>query len=928
MTVVPARDRPYVFISYASVDRDRVLSLVGALRESGIPAWVDQADITGGVSYGPEITAGIKESRALVLMCSAASLASRNVAQEIQLAWRFDRPILPLLLEPVSFPDNLVYWLEGAQWIETFGDGQSDWLRRLRQALAQRGYPSVAEAAQPGVAEPKHGDQDMPPNNLPQITDVLVGRDRELRQIQALVANGRLITITGIGGVGKTRLALEVAARTAPAYPHGVWFIDGSADRSAVELERTIAATIGAVEGPGESTFDAIARRLGDDAILLVIDNLEQIADAREALSHLIEHCSGLRVMCTSRAATRARGELVFPVSGLSVPADGSSVLAIDVAQNPAVALFVSRARRARPDFAISDANAAAVSAICARLDGLPLAIELAAARARMLPPAAILERLENSLTLLTRSGSAISGRQSTLRSTIAWSYDLLSPEAQGAFRALAAFSGGGTVPAVEAVIGTPDALDALDDLVDQSLLRLDASTGAEEQMRVRMLETVRDYASEQLRDSGEEQLVRARHSAWYLDTATDIAGQVEESANAELLDRLEADQPNLRAALRFLGSGSDDDKTAALRMANALWRFWWTRGHLEEGYTFLRQTLEQVPDAPAEIRASALISAAIIAEARGQLDASSELLDTALDLLDGADHPHLLARALSSRGTTAEIGGDLMRARECHERALAIYRELGAERKIAVTLHHLSSVLTSAAEYERAKSLVEDSLAIFRAHGDMQSIAYALQQLGIIALHQGDFAQAAAAYEETIAITESLGDRLGQGNGLLNLGSALDMSGDFDGALSRLEQARLIFSDIQDAGGVGFVEYLAGHTLRAQGNPDEGRTRLIAAIKQLAAVGDRQALAEAMEALAGVELDLNRARNAAVLIGHAERIREESGSPVPLNRVDEVHRDRASIVRELGSQAFAEEAERGRQADPAELLALVQRDR
>jgi tetratricopeptide (TPR) repeat protein len=235
--------------------------------------------------------------------------------------------------------------------------------------------------------------------------------------------------------------------------------------------------------------------------------------------------------------------------------------------------------------------------------------------------------------------------------------------------------------------------------------------------------------------------------------------------------------------------------------------------------------------------------------------------------------------------------------------------------------------VLTSAAEYERARPLVEDSLAIFRARGEMQSIAYALQQLGIIALHLGDFAQAVATYEETIAITESLGDRLGQGNGLLNLGSALEMSGDFDGALTKLRQARLIFDDIQDVGGVGFVDYLSGHTLRSQGKQEEGRVRLIAAIERLAGVGDRQALAEALEALAGVELDLNRATNAAALIGHAERIREESGSPVPLNRAQEVHRDRANIVRELGNEAFTAEIERGRHADPVELLELIQHD-
>ena len=897
MTVAPARDHPYVFVSYASVDRERVLSLVRDVQGSGIPAWVDQADITGGVSYGPEITSGIKEATALVLMCSAASLASRNVRQEIQLAWRFERPILPVLLEAVTFPDELVYWLEGAQWIETYGASRDNWLDKLRRALFQHGFRATVRPVDSASTSAIEQPPPRPAGNLPDNPEPLLGRDQEVRRLQALLSNGRLTTITGPGGAGKTRLAMEVASRTAPAYPQGVWLIDASADRSAVELERTIAATLGVVEGPGESTLDALARHLGEYVVLLVIDNLEQIADAREALDRLSECCIGLRLICTSRAATRSRAELVFPISGLSIPTGDSSMLAVDVAQNPAVALFVARAQRARPEFALSDANAAAIAAICARLDGLPLAIELAAARARMLPPAAILERLESSLNLLTRGGSAISGRQSALRSTIAWSYDLLSPEAQRAFRTLAVFSGGGAVPAAEAVIGTADALDALDDLVDQSLLRLDDSTGDEEQLRIRMLETIREFAAEQLSESGADAATRDAHAAWYLALAEDAASALDTGADTRVLDGLEFDHANLRAALRWLALQSNETRPYDdLRLANALWRFWWIRGHLGEGLETLQASVARRSGAPAAIRAQALISAAVLAEGSGKPESAASMLDEAIVLAGFANDQSLLARAIDGRGTVAEGQGDYESAMSRYQEALAVYRELANERGVAATLHHLSSAATLQGLYDDAKRYATEALAIWRELGELQSISYTLQQLGILTFLDGDYDGAVRTYEECVAIAETLDDKVGLGNALLNLGSAMEMNGDLAGAKGTLERSLAILAEVGDEGGVGYVEYLLGHVARANGEVGAARLRLLHGLEKLSRVGDRASVALVLETLAGVELDSGNPEHAARLMGAAERERTETGAALPASRRDEVQHDRAGL--------------------------------
>jgi predicted ATPase len=907
-----------VFISYASVDRDRVLSLVGAVRESGIEAWVDQADITGGVSYGPEITAGIKDSRALVLMCSAASLASRNVAQEIQLAWRFDRPILPLLLEPVTFPDELVYWLEGAQWIETFGAASEAWLGRLRQALVARGFPIGSPGIQPASPEPAP-PIDLPPNNLPTRLAPILGRDRELRRLLALANNGRLVTITGTGGVGKTRLAIEAARRLAPAFAGGTWLVDAAADQSATALARTISSTLGVSEEAGESVLDSVLRHLRDAETLLVLDNLEQIRDAGELVSELLAQTSRLKVIATSRAAVRVTGEMVFPLGGLDIPSSGAELSAVAAAQHPAVALFVDRARQARPDFALSDGNVHEILAICARLEGLPLAIELAAARVRLLPPAAILDRLDQSLALLTRGAATLNDRQRTLRSTIAWSYDLLDPPGQLAFERLSVFAGGCPVDAAEAAVDDPSALDLIDDLIDQHLLQADSNQSDEP--RLRMLETIREFALERLRARGDEEATRQRHAEWFREFAKSAFAHLEEGANPELLDRLERDRANLRAAIECFaeqGRGGAGD----LEMADALWRFWWMRGHLDEGLAALTGALARNPDAPLELRGSAMTSAAVIAETRGEVIESARILDDVIGMVEGTEHRRVLARALSGRGKTAEIVGELDLASDCFERALAIYRELDHERGIAVTLHSLSSVMTARGEYDQAEPLAAQALDVWRKRGEMQSLAYTLQQLGIATYYQGKYERAAELYQETVAIAESLGDRLGQGNGLLNWGSALEMSGHLDASIEKYNEALPLFEAIQDTGGIGYIHYQIGHVRRTQGDLPEARERLLEAIRYLGAVGDRPSLALVLETLAGAELDSGRPALAAQLLGAAESLREQTGAAIPATRIDEVQRDRSAAAEALGASRFAAEIEQGRLSDAATIVA------
>ncbi len=484
---------PHVFVSYASPDHARVLPLVAALERAGIPVWLDRTGIPGGANYGPEIVAAIRESGALLVCCSAAAFASRNVRQEVALAWKHERPILPLLLERATVPDDLAYWLEAAQWVEVLDRPERDWLPEVLHGLVRAG---VAVAPPPRDAPPSSTDTPGP-IRLPTPLTALLGRDAEVRQVVGLLASHRLVTLTGPGGVGKTRLAIEAARAAAPAFPDGVVFVDLAPLRDPALVLPAIAQVLEVREAPGIPLDRALAAALGERRLLLVLDNLEQVVAAAAGIAALLTACPQLVVLATSRAALAVRGERILPVEPLPLPDEGEAPA--DLAASPAVRLFAERADEARPGFGLTAANAPTVAAICARLDGLPLAIELAAARVKLLAPEALLAKLASRLPLLTSGARDLPDRQRTLRGAIAWSHDLLSKDEQALFRRLAVFAGGFTLEAADAVVN-PDAgfetMDVLAALVDESLVRQEHTTG---EPRFRMLETVREFAAERL---------------------------------------------------------------------------------------------------------------------------------------------------------------------------------------------------------------------------------------------------------------------------------------------------------------------------------------------------------------------------------------------------------------------------------------------
>jgi predicted ATPase/transcriptional regulator with XRE-family HTH domain/Tfp pilus assembly protein PilF len=580
-------------------------------------------------------------------------------------------------------------------------------------------------------------------SNLPAQPTPLIGREQEVGAVRDLLLRPevRLVTMTGPGGVGKTRLALQVAAELLGTFADGVCFVALAPISDPTLVSSAIAQTLGIKEGSGQPLVEHLKEYLRPRQLLLLLDNFEQVADAAPLIAALLLAAAPLKVLVTSRAVLRLSGEREFPVPPLALP-DQQHLPPLELlAQCEAIALFIQRAQAVKPDFQLTTTTAPAVAEICAWLDGLPLAIEQAAARSKLFAPQALLVRLRRRLALLTSGTRDLPARQQTLRNTIDWSYALLDADMQTLFARLAVFVGGFSIEAVEAICNTAgdlslNVLDGLAALVDQSLLR--QTLGSDGEPRFRLLETIREYALERLELSGEAEPVRQRHALHYLGQAEAAAPQLLGAEQTMWLQRLEIDHDNLRAVLAWCQTPAGDAEVG-LRLAGALWRFWDTRSYLSEGRHWLEQTLARSgPGAPREN-----------------------------ELLDAADHANAQprqtrlatrAQALYGAGALAWSQGDYAESTTLLEEGLALFRALEDSAGIASTQNHLGVIAQLQGDYVRATTLLEASLALRRALGDKHGIAGALNNLGMVALCQGDYAQARPLVEEALVLVRELG--------------------------------------------------------------------------------------------------------------------------------------------------------------------------
>jgi predicted ATPase/class 3 adenylate cyclase len=585
--------------------------------------------------------------------------------------------------------------------------------------------------------------------NLPAQPTPLVGRERELEAVSALLVadDTHMVTLTGPGGTGKTRLALQVAADTVDEFPDGVYgvLLAPVTDPEVVPLE--LAHVLGVDEVPAQPIIEALKAGLAGRRTLILFDNFEHVGGAASLLADLLAACPRLKLLVTSREPLRIAAERQYPVPPLP--------------ESDAVMLFVERARAVRPDFELTDETAPLVAEICERLDGLPLAVELAAAWSKVLPPAALLRRLERRLELPASRSADVPARQSTLREAIAWSYDLLSDEERRLHARLSVFVGGCTVEAAERVADPDgelgiDVLEGIASLVDRSLLR--ESEDNEGEPRFAMLATIREYAREHLRERGEEDEVLRRHALDFARFADEADARVRTGNQLLWFSRLETDHDNLRAALDSSAANGDDE--TALRLGGALGWFWYAHGHALEGCARLTDLLARTENVPEELRARPMYALGVLLDQRGEPEQAAELVERSLAVFREHGEQERLARALNSLGTIKRSLGDPESARSLLEESIGLRRELGDEPGTAGALSNLGVLAFEQGDLDAAEARFTETLALDRAHGNEWGAAVTQDNLAAVALERGDYERAGELIRDTLVAAQRLADQ------------------------------------------------------------------------------------------------------------------------------------------------------------------------
>jgi predicted ATPase/DNA-binding SARP family transcriptional activator/Tfp pilus assembly protein PilF len=799
-----------------------------------------------------------------------------------------------------------------ARALQQFGQLRAVLRREIEaepEPASQQLYAAILAGRFPAEGEERgeKGNERQGRHNLPAPTTAILGREGPIAAIRGEAARARLVTLLGTGGIGKTRLALAAGHALLDYYPGGVWLLDLAAVQDGALLVGMLAGVLGVRERAGRPLREAVIAALGGQPTLVVLDNCEHlIADCADLVDALLAGCPTLRILATSREALRVAGELAWRVPTLPVPDAPPGEAAPDLAAlagNPAVRLFVERARFAQPDFALTAENAGPVAAICRRLDGLPLAIELAAVRVAVLAPHQLAARLGDALRVLTGGPRTAPARQQTLRAALDWSHALLAPTEQALLARLSVFAGGWSLAAAEAVDGgawaverealsvdalrstsyaprPTETLDTLAALVDKSLVQVEQGTGATE-VRYRLLEPIRQYAAERLAATGGAAEAQARHAAYFLAHAEEVAPLLYGPRQEYWLNALAHDQENVRAALRWLdGQERWEEYT---RLSIALARFWYTRGHHAEGRTWLAVALRAAAAAEPATPLRALQPRVLLA--MGNLTWPTHDLATAegcyreiLSLDARVVTPGIVAHTKSGLGIVAMIRGEHAAAREHCEEALRIARQTGDRWLTGVLLNNLGLVLMWQGDAEAARRYQEENLALCRETDDVLGIASALANLCELAYDQGDDRAVIAYATEARERFAALGDRRGMAVAHNNLATVLGHRGNLDVARQHAEAALDLYTAVQFPAGIALSLHILGEIAQEGGDWDAARRLYRDSLSRRREQGNGRDLALALDRTASLAGDLGDHERAVAFLSAASAIRRAQG--------------------------------------------------
>ena len=754
---------------------------------------------------------------------------------------------------------------------------------------------------------------DVLPNNLPRQLTSFIGREKEMAEIKRLLSTAYLVTLTGSGGAGKTRLALQVAADVVEDHRDGVWFAEFAPIADPALVPRTVASALNVPEQPGRDMTETLVDALRPKALLLLLDNCEHLlAACSDLAAALLRKCPQVRILTTSREGLGVPGETLWRVPSLSLPDTGRLLTAEDLVLYEAVRLFVDRAVATTPGFSVTSQNAPAVAQVCQRLDGIPLAIELAAARVKVLAVEQIAARLDDRFRLLTGGSRTLLPRQQTLRATLDWSYRLLSDQERTVLRRLSGFAGGWTLEAAEAVcagdgIEVSDILDLLTQLVDKSLVVAETQGG---EARYRLLETVRQYSRDRLVESGESDRLRSGHLDFFLKQAEavrDLSGP----ARDVWPQGMETEHDNIRTALEW--SWAKADKEATLRLVVALESFWALQAHWTEGRKWSELALTVATETPSTLRADALHVAGWMANYHGDFEYAIARLEESLALHRELGNQERLISSLNDLGNVVYRQGDYGRAQVLLEESLELIRKLEDKapsslrlRQRTWTTYLLGIVARLLGDYEQAEKLGRESLALSRESGQKYQTALRLDSLGLLAYYRGDYPQAQALCEEGLALHRDVGHKFGITGSLNSLALVACAQGDYKQASALCQESLALSRETRDKGATARSLNVLARVACAHREYERGEVLLRESLTLFREMRNRPGIMRCLDGLADVARRRELPERAARIFGVAENLRESIGAALPLAERLELDQNVFALRAHLGDAAFA----------------------